>query len=59
MPVMPPIKTLSKNRLAYRFIENPSYFDEVIVYLIFVNVIVIILAVVILIWLRITKKESH
>jgi hypothetical protein len=58
MPITPS-KTGSSTSLADRFIENPSYFEEVFFHLIFGNVIVIILAVVILIWLRITKKESH
>ena len=55
MPITPS-KTGSNTKLADWFIQNPSYFEEVLFYLIFINVIVIILAVIILIWLRITKK---
>ena len=58
MPITPS-KTGSTAKLAEWFIKNPSYFEEVIFYLVFGNVIVILLAVVFLIWLRITKKESH
>ena len=56
MPITPS-KTGSSTKLADWFIKNPSYFEEVLFYLIFINVIVIILAVVILTWVRITKKN--
>ncbi len=55
MPITPN-KTGSTSKLAERFIQNPSYFEEVLFYLVFGNIIVIILTVAILIWLRITKK---
>ncbi|MBA7547131.1 hypothetical protein ES705_39533 [subsurface metagenome] len=58
MPITPS-KTGSSTKLADWFIKNPSYLEEVFFYLVFGNVIVIILAVVFLIWLRITKKASH
>jgi hypothetical protein len=57
MPITPS-KTGSTTKLADRFIENPSYFEEVFFYLIFGNVIVLILAVFFLIWLMITKKQG-
>ena len=57
MPITPS-KTGSSTNLADRFIENPSYFEEVFFYLIFGNVIAIILAVAFVIWLRITKKQG-
>ena len=53
MPITPS-KTGSTTKLADWFIKNPSYFEEIIFYLIFGNIIVIILAVVYLIWSRIT-----
>jgi len=56
MPITPS-KTGSSTKLADWFIKNPSYFEEVLFYLIFINVIVVILAVVYLTWLRITKKS--
>ena len=56
MPITPS-KTGSTTKLAEWFIKNPSYFEEVLFYFIFENVIVIILAVVYLIWSRITKKR--
>ena len=55
MPITPS-KTGPDTKLAERFIQNPSYFEEVLFYLIFMNIIAIILTVVFLIWLRITKK---
>jgi hypothetical protein len=58
MPITPS-KTGSSTQLADWFIQNPSYFEEVLFYLIFGNVIVIILAVVFLIWLRITKTNEE
>ena len=57
MPITPS-KTGSSTNLADRFFENPSYFEEVFFYLIFGNVIAIILAVVFLIWSRITNKKG-
>jgi hypothetical protein len=57
MPITPG-KTGSSTKLADWFIKNPSYFEEVFFYLVFGNMIVIILAVVFLIWLRITKKPG-
>jgi len=57
MPITPS-KTGSSTNLAARFIENPSYLEEVFFYLVFGNVIVLILTVVFLIWLRITKKQG-
>lgn len=57
MPITPS-KTGSSTKLADWFIQNPSYFEEVLFYFIFGNVIVVILAVVFLIWLRITKKRG-
>jgi len=56
MPITP-TKTGSSTKLADWFIQNPSYLEEVLFYLIFGNVIVIILTVVYLIWSRITKKR--
>ena len=58
MPITPS-KTGSTSKLAKRFIQNPSYFEEVFFYFIFGNVITIILAVAILIWLKITKKSVN
>ena len=57
MPITPS-KTGSDTKLAEWFIKNPSYFEEVLFYFIFGNIIVIILAVVFLFWLRITKKPG-
>jgi len=57
MPITPS-KTGSTTKLADWFIQNPSYFEEVLFYFIFENVIAIILAVVFFIWLRITKKPG-
>lgn len=57
MPITPS-KTGSNSKLAERFIQNPSYFEEVLFYLVFGNIIVIILTVAILIWLKITKKSA-
>jgi hypothetical protein len=56
MPITPS-KTGSSTKLADWFIKNPSYFEEVLFYLIFINVIVVILAVVYLTWFRITKNN--
>ena len=56
MPITPS-KTGSGTKLADWFIKNPSYFEEVLFYFVFGNVIVIILAVVFFIWTRVTKKS--
>jgi hypothetical protein len=56
MPITPS-KTGSSTKLAEWFINNPSYFEEVFFYFLFENIIVIILAVIYLIWSRITKKN--
>ena len=56
MPITPS-KTGSRTKLAEWFINNPSYFEEVFFYFLFENIIVIILAVIYLIWSRITKKN--
>ena len=58
MPITPS-KTGSSTRLAEWFIKNPSYFEEVIFYLVFGNIITIILGIVFFVWNRITKKQSH
>jgi hypothetical protein len=57
MPITPS-KTGSSTKLADWFIKNPSYFEEILFYFIFGNVIVVILGVVFIIWLRITKKRG-
>ena len=56
MPITPS-KTGSSTKLAEWFINNPSYFEEVFFNFLFGNIIVIILAVIYLIWSRITKKN--
>jgi hypothetical protein len=58
MPITPS-KTGSTTKLTDWFFKNPSYFEEVLFYLIFINLIVIILADIFFIWLRVTKKAAH
>jgi hypothetical protein len=57
MPITPS-KTGSTTKLAEWFIKDPSYLEEVFFYFVFGNVIVIIIAVVYLIYSRITKKQG-
>ncbi len=57
MPITPS-KTGSGSKLTEWFIQNPSYFEEVLFYLIFINIIVVILAAAILTWLKITNKRQ-
>jgi hypothetical protein len=52
MPITPS-KTGSHWQLSHLFIAEPSYLQDVLVYFVFTNLILLILAVIIVIWMRI------
>ena len=57
LPVTPS-KTGSDKSLAEYFLEDPSYLEQVLFSLIFINAIVVFLAVIVIIILRVKKQKG-